>query len=89
MATEIYEMQVCHFLCFGVCYRVREPPPPWLCVPEAEIHQAPVKSFQVLWPGAKGQQLAVEVKGTTLGLMALPTYNTLLNACACHQFVVQ
>lgn len=32
---------------FHFCHRLKEPPLQWLCVPEAETPQAPVKSLQV------------------------------------------
>lgn len=82
-------MPGCFLPCSGVYFRVREPPPLWLCVPEAETHQAPVKSCQALLRGAKGPHLAVEDKGTTLELKVLSASNTLLNACASHHLVVQ
>lgn len=63
----------------GMCYRVRELPPLWLCVLELETHQASVKSYQAPLPGAKGLQLETEDKGTP---MLLPPFT---NESASHQ----
>lgn len=77
--------QVTLFCVNGMCYRVRELPLLWLCVLELEIHQAPMKSYQAPWPGAKGLQLETEDKGKTLGPMLLSAYLPFPNGCASHQ----
>lgn len=89
VANVFYNVPGCFLPWSGVCYRVKEPHPLWLCVPEAETHPAPVKSCQALWREAKGPQRAVEDKGTALELKVLSASNTLLNACASHHLVVQ